>query len=198
MAIQLMIHTHDVEKISADWNLKDYTLALVDQEKFRGMVLICFGAGRVLALVEKNGYQDSDFSVVYQTDSGFIVTRNYGTTRAWCYNNNAYVDATKEMYVEWEAQQAKEREYLRKEREAFRLEELTKLAAETNTTVEGLRRLENALGTGDGYRSILVLLRTKRFRSEFRSKLCAQVRVWMDEENPKYNYPLSAKQMLYI
>jgi hypothetical protein len=60
--------------------------------------------GKVLATYEKNGYDDSDFYAVVETDEpGVFTTVQYATTRAWTYLNGATVDATPEVVARYEA-----------------------------------------------------------------------------------------------
>lgn len=54
--------------------------------------------GRVLALRERNGYDDSDFvALCWDDDEGKVVTVTYATTRSWTYLNGAVVDASPEL-----------------------------------------------------------------------------------------------------
>lgn len=60
--------------------------------------------GRVLALRERNGYDDSDFyAIVWDDAKGCPVEVEYASTRGWTYPNGAKVDATPEIVAKWEA-----------------------------------------------------------------------------------------------
>jgi CubicO group peptidase (beta-lactamase class C family) len=60
--------------------------------------------GRVLALRERNGYDDSDFyAIVWDDEKGRPVEVEYASTRGWTYPNGAKVDATPEIVEKWEA-----------------------------------------------------------------------------------------------
>lgn len=58
--------------------------------------------GKVLALGEYNGYDDSDFYAVVWTGAG-TKRVTYATTRGWTYPNNAWVDATPEVMAAYTA-----------------------------------------------------------------------------------------------
>lgn len=73
--------------------------------------------GKVLAKYEKNGYNDSDFYAVVETDKpGVFTTVEYASTRGWTYLNGATVDATPEVVARYEAFRKDLFEGLRKER----------------------------------------------------------------------------------
>lgn len=48
------------------------------------------------------------------------------------------------------------------------------------------------------FKAIYNLLKTKKFRSAFRQSLAEQVRSWVKEVDPKYEKPLSPKQLSYL
>lgn len=69
--------------------------------------------GRVVRLIERNGYHDSDFYAVvwHGADAARPVeTINYGTTSFWTYHNHATVDASPEVMAEYTAWEAERRE----------------------------------------------------------------------------------------
>lgn len=54
--------------------------------------------GAVLGLIERNGYDDSDFdAIVWDAEQGCVRTVNYASTRGWTYHNSARIDATPEV-----------------------------------------------------------------------------------------------------
>lgn len=58
----------------------------------------------MLALRERNGYDDSDFlALVGDPKTGEASWVEYATTRGWTYPNNATVDATPELVAAYEA-----------------------------------------------------------------------------------------------
>jgi hypothetical protein len=60
--------------------------------------------GKVLARYEKNGYHDSDFYAIVETDEpGKFTTVCYASTRGWTYLNGAIVDATPDVVERYEA-----------------------------------------------------------------------------------------------
>ena len=59
--------------------------------------------GCVIRIFEKNGYDDSDFfATVWNEEKQQFENIEYSTTRAWCYPNNAIVDATPEIQTKWD------------------------------------------------------------------------------------------------
>lgn len=59
--------------------------------------------GLVLAIGERNGYDDSDFyATVWNPVTKTPFNVEYGTTRAWTYPNHAEVDATPEVRAAYE------------------------------------------------------------------------------------------------
>lgn len=155
--------------------------------------------GCVIALREHNGYDDSDFfAEVYDESTGTFKEICYASTRYYC-TATATVDATEEVKAKYrDLCKALDRDCLRhkaKELWAYR----HALRNAVGITFKQLNRLFNAYGReSDAFYGIIVLLKTNKFRSEFRKKLAGQVRTWLDEEHPKYNSPLSRKQIEYV
>ena len=50
----------------------------------------------------------------------------------------------------------------------------------------------------DAFFKCLTLLKTKKFRSNFRKSLCEQLRNWLEDECPQYSHPFSNKQVCYL
>lgn len=66
-------------------------------------VIVTEYEGRVLARYEKNGYNDSDFYAIVETDEpGVFTTVCYASTRGWTYLNSATVDATPDVVERYE------------------------------------------------------------------------------------------------
>lgn len=101
--------------------------------------------GLVLALIEENRYDDSDFfAVVWNTKTCAPERVQYATTRFWSGAASAFVDATDEVREAWDAYRAKERAE-REKAAAADLEVATKARAavaeelERVTALKGLR-----------------------------------------------------------
>lgn len=150
---------------------------------------------------EANGYDDSDwFMTVWDPVSKCASEICFASTRGWtypCYASSP--DATPEVMAEYKAWAAeKARRASIKAKWSLRRAD-TKLATELGLQSRAdLRRLRTALGNADTFKAVCKLLRTRKFRSEFRSKLCQQVRSWLSDPAPKYPTPLSTKQLQYV
>ena len=59
-----------------------------------------FAIGKVVRLIEHNGYNDSDFIAVYQDEDGSFKRYVYQTTRA-CVHGNAFIDATEDVIASY-------------------------------------------------------------------------------------------------
>lgn len=62
-----------------------------------------------------------------------------------------------------------------------------------NITLGEYKKLQHFGSTT--YEILSNLLSTKKFRSQFRANLAQQVRDWLKEEKPKFNCPLSPRQL---
>jgi len=204
MPIQLMVPKGTGAEVAAEWGCSDFQIVEIAprDEEYKRLAekneLVRFAFGRVVSDRERNQYHDSDFFVTYQTDAGGYPERQYGTTRGWAYLNTATIDATPEVkahHVEFEKRVQELSRKLREEREA---EERAELAVEVGLTAEQVLKIQNCYPNLDVQDAIWRLLRTKKFRSDFRQKLAQTIRVWVADENPKYPKPLSAKQIQYI
>lgn len=83
------------------------------------------GEGRVVALRERNGYDDSDFfAVLWDDERGEPVEVEYASTRGWSYCCSAAVDATPEVAAAYETWLARRRAVARAQREH---EDLTRI-----------------------------------------------------------------------
>jgi hypothetical protein len=58
------------------------------------------------------------------------------------------------------------------------------------------QKLFGIFSNGDAYGVFLIhsLLKVENFRSTFRQSMCDQIVAWLDDPNPKYPFPLSARQ----
>lgn len=151
---------------------------------------------------ERNGYDDSDFYMVYWDEvNNRPVETMFATTRGWSYPAmGSSVDATPEIRAKYEAYRAAEAEARRKESRRCKARlhranrNLLRSAAERHGVPYGqmvkLRRLPE-------FTRILSLF-SVRIRNKFKLKLREQVLQWVKDPAPKYDHPLSKKQRLYL
>lgn len=76
------------------------TVKMFDQPNRQGRHgRVTYGKGLTVRCLEKNGYDDSDFSVVvYNQTTDNFDTLSWGTTRFWCYDMTSCVSATPEIF----------------------------------------------------------------------------------------------------
>lgn len=157
-----------------------------------GAMLVTYYTGRVIALREMNGSDDSDFIAIVWTHEDKLAEITYATTRGWTYANSASVDATPEILAKYDA-------YLRHNKAIglCNLRNSRKQERETiGLTYQEHKRLMGAYGSkSKAYESIVELLKVHRFRSAYRKSIASQVREWVKEKTPKYTAPLSFKQL---
>lgn len=156
--------------------------------------------GLCLSEREANFYDDSDFYMrVWDVETQSIKEICFASTRGWTYPClGSYVDATPEIVALATAYQIKVDRLMRARNLIWDRRRQTKEVAELGLqTRKQLKRLENC-GIKDDVTRLKTLLKTKKFRSEFRAKMAAQVRDWINDPQPKYATPLSPKQMQYI
>jgi len=92
--------------------------------------------GRILAMRERNGYHDSDFSALVETVPGKFTWIEYATTRFPCpWPLTAPLNATDEVLDRYEAAQAAARESIRQELDRYNARAANKGA--TVRVVEG-------------------------------------------------------------
>lgn len=154
--------------------------------------LVTMGTGRVLFTYERNGYDDSDFYAVYVNDAGEVKTMEYASTRGWTYANGAVADATPEVQAIYARHQRVKAIHTKLHKRA----ELRTIRNNARLTVKQYKRLWRCL-SADRLEAVLKLLSTN-LRSPFRKSMEAQIRGWLSTDNPKYNTPLSRKQLEYI
>jgi hypothetical protein len=157
---------------------------------------------------ERNMYDDSDFfMVVWNEETQSANTIMFATTRGWsypCYGSD--VDASDEIkskYKAWnQAEESKIRKAARAKKAALLIRERQeqKVAATVcNITYVQYRKLFKAFNfNNDIMKSIVALLKTKKFRSTFREGIAKQIRDWVVQDVPKHSAPLSQKQLQYI
>ncbi len=173
---------------------------------------------------EENGYDDSDFFMtVWDPELQKPERICFASTRGWTYPAlNSYVDATPEVRSAYKIclEKAARRDAILKKWETrisdSKLAETLELGSRKNA-----KKFREAFG---GYRvvwdkngklifhwsryfdsqrqsvfiSACKLLNTKKFKSAFRESLANQIRTWVMDPAPKYDRPLSPKQMEYI
>ena len=149
--------------------------------------------GAVIQTWEQNGYHDSDFCArYYNPETGEFEVTTYASTRYPCSGCHAEVDADEEVRALWDALQEKRKEEDRQRRLAKRAQ----LCEDCRITEQELERLEYTYA-GDMYDGCIRLLKTKKFRSDFRRSLDRQLRDWLSGRND-YRYPFSRKQAQYV
>lgn len=151
---------------------------------------------------EANGYDDSDwFMMVWDPVSKCASEICFASTRGWtypCYASSP--DATPEVMAEYKAwAKARARAALARKLRSRRACDM-RMARECGMrTRHDVRRLRDALGgNAASFEAVIKLLKTRKFRSEFRAKLCQQVRDWLANPAPRYATPLSTKQLQYV
>jgi hypothetical protein len=163
---------------------------------------------------ERNGYDDSDFyMLVWDPVAKEAKEICFATTRGWTYPSyGSSVDATPEVRAEYAAWQkkmerrAKAQRILgwRKDRRAyaqkcgitvFQVDAL--LLAITGVKIPAFY-FGRATGHYATFEAMMKLLATRKFRSDFRASMAAQVRSWLGESSHKYATPLSPRQLSYL
>lgn len=155
-----------------------------------------FAVGKVVALRERNGYDDSDFYATYLGEDGGFHETQYATTRGWTYPNGASVDATPEIHAAY-------RRHLdgierRRREESARIQAAKDAAAMSKARLSAAEFSDLAAAyQGRTLESVLALLTVRNFRSEFRKSLAAQLRQWLatPAEQRDHPTPLSRRQL---
>jgi len=160
--------------------------------------------GRVIALREINGYNDSDFyATVWDDETEKPKRIEYASTRGWSYPNHAtFVDATDEVIEKYNEYMAHQNRLSRVRHKLSDRRKLREDRIATGLTVKLIRRLDFRLGhSNDHYEVCIKLLRTRHnnsFRSDFRRNLAEQLHTWLTDDEPKFTSPFSRKQWMYI
>lgn len=156
--------------------------------------------GAVLTAPTYHYIWDGDYSydvTVWNEEKGepesYCVEHSYGLNRL-----QSEIDATPEVVAKWDAYRAariaemEHKERVRRVQKALASRkmwmELTPITAIPYTIVR--RKLKSK------YELYKLLLSNPR--SAFRLSLKKQVMDWLDDPNPKYDFPLSPKQMMYL
>jgi hypothetical protein len=155
-----------------------------------------FAVGKVVALGKRRFEDDTEYIAIYYNDA----TRNfeevgYGSTRGWT-AGSAQVDATDAVAALYADYREGVRAASQRRLEELRRNELESDAACLSLTVSQVDRIQ-AMGS-DRYDALFGLLKVKKHRSSFRASLNKQVRAWLDDPDPRYPSPLSAKQWKYL
>ena len=165
----------------------------------RSEPVVVRGEGRVVRTWERNGYHDSDFYATLWLDSlGEPREVEYATTRFPSDGNDACVDASDEVmgkYRDWLDRQEREAREACEKADRVRFD---RMMLDMRVTRSQFDRLRDVLGEGsEEFAACVLLLSTRKFRSEFRSSLADQVRVWV-EGGSKWRRPLSSNQFSFV
>lgn len=165
----------------------------------------------VLHTFERNGYSDSDFyAVAWDREAGEPVQYEIGSTRYCGGRYNTPVTASAEDRAAYEAWLRRARILERRRRG---LEQAAQARALGLPDRFALARLMHAIGAfwydGHGWSaryksqtpvvdSVTAILTVKKFRSEFRASIAAQIRTWAADPAPRYHRPLTERQLAAI
>ncbi len=146
---------------------------------------------------ERNGYDDSDFyAIFYNAATDRFEESVYASTRGWTYTAGAVVDATPEIYALWE--QHKKRDQRNAKARWLKEEKKNRSARahKCSLSIKDVEALATAFPEKAVRDGVFDLLKTKKFRNEFRAKLAQQVRDWLatPASDRQYGAPLSPKQ----
>ncbi|MCQ2210277.1 MAG: hypothetical protein MJZ34_08295 [Paludibacteraceae bacterium] len=157
--------------------------------------------GKVVGIEYRpGGYCYNYYAIVYHKEEDRIEEIHYerddyeSYNMSWC-DGTCKVDATEDVMSAYKAR------LLRDERHNM-AEKLYKEYLDRHDAIKMTRlsfgeymKLANAYNGDAKFEWIVALLCVKNFRSEFRKKLSEQVRSWLKELTPKFNRPLSPKQL---
>lgn len=171
-----------------------------ERRTFEGaIVLYSTHHGLCLFEREENGRDDSDFYMtVWNPELRRTEEILFATTRGWtypCYGSSA--DASPEVRAEYDAW-VLENQRRAKILARWNHRKLRRQCAKAcGLTTMQYDRVMNCYPSAEIRQRIFKLLSTE-LRSNFRIKLATQIRAWLDDVAPKYNTPLSAKQLMYV
>jgi hypothetical protein len=176
------------------------------RERCGALVLWEEHAGHCLYEYEYNGYDDSDFyMVVWNGEKRAPETIMFATTRGWSYPSlGSRADATPEVRAAYDAWRDEQARFARIADRAAKCREICERRKKDREVANAVGcsplriRVLRRVYSQEEFAAIERLLRTKKFRSEFRAKLCQQIRDWLNDPLPKYRTPLSARQIEYI
>lgn len=200
MTIAVFIRRNAVEATITSLGVSDYEVEQFDANRWSvpeswvdEYVMLRFADGKTLEIREENGADDSDFYATYRDDSGQFREICYGSTRSWTYPNYARVDADDTLQIEYLAWlRANERKRKAMALRSYRRERRGMLE-KAGITFQHWLRLRDSLGQRDAAK--LCLIMGKSLRSPFRRSCIEQVRGWLATATPKYDKPLSKRQL---
>lgn len=172
-----------------------YDFPMVIWEEYKGLCIREY---------ENNGYNDSDFfMVVWDEKENKPSNIKFGTTRFWCGPSmSSAPDASPEVLEKYDAWRKAEAEKLRKKQRKDAADDLrefrkkvSRVAKEYDLPYIKLMRLAK-ISKQKGVD--IMNLFGGRIRSKFKLSIREQITNWLKEESPKYNFPLSPKQMMYL
>lgn len=150
-----------------------------------------YAHGKVIRCYENNQYHDSYFyAIVFDGENESHI--QYASTAYGCQGCHAESDASNELLNDF-------KKFKKKQDEENNLLQIELLMQDGIPAYLCKRFHEKLKGfqIRDKER-FLNLLKTKKFRSEFRKSLFNQVKNWLLDDNPQYNSPLSPRQMNYL
>lgn len=154
--------------------------------------------GLCVAERERNMYDDSDFFMtVWDPVSRSAHEIMFATTRGWSYPCMASsVDATPEVQAEYKAYLAyRQRRNQVLQRRSQRQQDAD-TARKAGLTRQQVQRLRDAVGLG--FWTQVSKLITSNLRSGFRKSLRQQIIDWAQDPAPRFQRPLSLRQMQYV
>lgn len=187
-------------------NASDFPLGAVcplsyntKSERDRGCFVVTYETHHGLCLEDReiNGYDDSDFyMIVWNRELNKSEKIVFASTRGWsypCYGSS--VDATPEVRAAYAAYIAAQHRRMRIQARWDARNKERAVAAKIGVSRCDIQRLRAAVGSN--WTGIEKLL-TANLRSGFKKSMKEQVLSWLADAAPKFNSPLSAKQMQYL
>lgn len=153
--------------------------------------------GQIVSKYEHNGYDDSDFYYIwFDKETGKCGECKYDSTRYGEHPYDLTIDADEETIKAW----CKWRENnVRKYKLPIVIDQYNRRHQVLSDMGIGMKEFHKLLKAyrvdSDEFDAIYTLLSTKKFNSEMRKSFNDQVRSWLADENPKYEKPLSYRQI---
>ena len=170
----------------------------LEYRTMRAMMLYSTHHGLCVSDREKNGYDDSDFYMtVWNTVGNCPEEIFYATTRGWsypCFGSD--VDATPEVREAYDKYCVEARRQAAIRARWNNRKAIRQCSKAAGITTSQYKRLLTAypLNTVEACTKLLA----SKLRSDFRKSLAKQLREWLNDPEPKYNYPFSPKQVQFI
>lgn len=175
--------------------VSDYDFPMVLWEEY---------VGKCLSDREQNMYDDSNFYMtVWDDETNSPKEIMFATTRGWSYPSYASSpDASDDVISKYEAYRIKEIETTRKMQRKAAANDLRDLRKKVSLVAK-----ENDIPYNKLMRLVLISNRKEvdllglfggRIRSKFKLSIRQQIVNWLKDNNPKYNFPLSPRQMIYL